>query len=79
MTKEEDALSSGGEKESEPTKISENPPTWSHYDSDHSNGAIYTCNDCGAKHKAFKPQECLNCECVELDWSFSYGYRGRFA
>jgi rubrerythrin len=59
--------------------LSNNPPTYRKDDDDHSSRAIYTCDDCGAKHKGWKPDECIVCGCEALDWSFAYGYRGRFA
>jgi len=61
------------------TKIGTNPPKWVNRDSKTSNRAICTCEDCGAKHKGFQPDQCLNCEGTDLDWSYAYGYPGRFA
>jgi len=29
----------------------------------------------GAKHKGFKPDECLKCGSDDLNWSYAYGYR----
>lgn len=64
--------------ERKPFKFTDDPPTWVDRHSDHSNRAVYTCEDCGAKHKGFKPENCWKCEGDDLNWSYSYGYR-RFA
>lgn len=63
----------------DPTHISTNPNKYVDFDGEHSNGAIYTCQSCGTKHKGFNPDDCLDCDSTDLEWSYSYGYPGRFA
>lgn len=62
-----------------PTHISNDPPKWVDFESETSDRAIYTCEECDAVHKGFSPDECLNCGHDDLDWSYAYGYPGRFA
>lgn len=60
-------------------KFSNDPPTYKHTDSESSERAIYTCEECDTRHKAWKPEECIECGSTDLKWSYAYGYPGRFA
>lgn len=46
---------------------------------DHSDGAIYTCQDCRQAHQGWMPEVCWECGSDDLVWSYDYGLVGRFA
>lgn len=42
-------------------------------------GPIYTCQDCDCAHRDEEPDECRQCGGTEFEWSYDYGFQGRFA